>query len=196
MVEAPKAAGSPDCSACPDGFYLEKACTTNTDRICSECAVCGVGMWAREMCTADRDTRCMACSLCPFGTYIAQQCEDNTDTVCEPCSVCDEYSYISSRCEKGVDTVCSSCLVCTFNDIADETERAAVKALCHDGYYEWWALENCCTDILGRAVPCSSAAYMNLEVDAITSRHHWAYNPTSPAVPEGYELGKSYNLKA
>ena len=73
-------------------------------------------------------------------------------------------------------------------------ERAAIESLCNSGYYQWWTLENCCTDLIGRSVSCSEVGIVNLEIDAITGRHHWAFNPTSPKVPPGYELGKSFSL--
>ena len=93
-----------------------------------------------------------------------------------------------------MNTVCSSCLMCTFQDIADPVERAAIASLCNSGYYQWWSLENCCTDLLGRSVDCADVGLVNLEVDAITGRHHWSFNPTSPKVPPGYELGKTFSI--
>lgn len=190
----PKIMGAPDCSPCTPGFYLSKACTSNSDRECKACTTCRVGTFAREVCTITSDTRCQACSYCTHGHYIYGQCTEEYDTVCRVCDTCDRYSYTSVTCENGMNTVCSSCLMCDFFSIPDPVERESISALCNSGYYQWWALENCCTDLLGRQVSCADVGLVNLEVDAITGRHHWSFNPTSPKVPSGFELGRSFSI--
>jgi hypothetical protein len=59
--------GSPDCSACPSGTFVEKNCTLSADRVCTKCSSCYDQYYEKVSCTPYRDTSCagnLFSSLC------------------------------------------------------------------------------------------------------------------------------------
>ena len=85
------------------------------------------------------------CASCPLGTYISSSCGGIQNTVCSDCTLCSNLEYESQSCLYGLNTVCNSCESCFF-------KSPAVRAMCNNDRYRWWALEHCCFDITGTQV--------------------------------------------
>eukprot|EP01038_Epipyxis_sp_PR26KG_P005981 gene5981-8237_t len=167
-----KLEGSPDCSDCPTGYYMESTCTKSSDRVCRRCTSCTDGYFILSSCDSQQDTVCQECSDCRFGTYIANGCakDDYHDNICRPCSKCEGLSHISRECAAGLDTICNTCEKCSFDD-----EDYIVKDNCiyKNGYWYWYEA-NCCFDNRGKKTPCNKVILRNIQLAAESARHYLA----------------------
>lgn len=178
--------GSTVCGKCAEGTFASKNCTVDQDEVCSTCSVCPVGMYMFAPCTLYRDTLCAECSTCRIGTYISSACTATKDTDCSTCTTCTNLEYASQDCANGLDRICSSCESCFIRD-------PAVRLLCDNDRYKWWAHTNCCNDLNGNQIMCNAVDRQNMLILARNGRHHWVYPDSEPiVVGTQYALGKTW----
>ena len=160
------------CGKCVEGTFASSNCTVDQDEVCSTCSSCPVGMYMFAPCTLYRDTLCAGtnvlvdaaacrclmsactyvcfyyyseCSTCRIGTFISSACSATKDTECSTCTACNNLEYASQECGNGLDRICTSCESCFIRD-------PAVRLLCGNDRYKWWAHTNCCYDSNGNQV--------------------------------------------
>ena len=130
------------CSFCAAGDYVQRACGTVADTVCSACAyqscanpntvlgnACtGRGLVDESECVCMRGTylvggACTSCSVCAEGTYTSTQCSGTTDSACSACRVTScPTGQIYVPCSSLAPVDSSRCLVLSASEFAIPNE--------------------------------------------------------------------------
>ena len=116
-----------NCSGCPSGFYISRACNSSANSVCSPCSPCGPNQQETVPCGEFTDRQCDACAnLIPpnssFSGNCSWQCNPGFYRLNDSCVECEA----GFECLNGTMTPCdpgryspvtrvSSCLRCPPN---------------------------------------------------------------------------------
>jgi len=103
-----------DCSACGPNKYETGACTSTTNRQCTDCrAACTGESYETTACSGSNNRVCSTCTPpCSGGTFASVACTSMTNRVCTPCKSCTGDTYKTGDCTSTTDTACATCTAC------------------------------------------------------------------------------------
>lgn len=113
----PSTSATCSTTACGSGTYQSAACSSTSDRVCSNCRLpCSYagGEYEASPCTATADRTCGSCSTtpCASGTYKSAACSTTADRVCTTCTTCSTGQYQTAACTATSNRTCATCSTC------------------------------------------------------------------------------------
>jgi hypothetical protein len=121
---------------CASGYY--KSAGTDQNPTCTPCVTCSASTYETTACTSSTNRVCTDCaSTCAAGTYESQACTSKTNRVCAQCATTCPYLIggVASGCSTTTNATCS----CPINTISTSvydpyTQTSTQKCLCNTGY--------------------------------------------------------------
>ncbi|EGD78970.1 hypothetical protein PTSG_11807 [Salpingoeca rosetta] len=117
------------CSQCPSGTFVEAACTTTSNTVCTAWTECAPGTYQSTAPTTTSDRVCSTCTTtCPAGQELSVSCTPTHNAQCTACNAgtykpssgpqacqacvqsCSEGYYVSGTCTA---TSTPTCILCT-----------------------------------------------------------------------------------
>lgn len=164
----PTTATSATCSttACGSGTYMSAACSSTSDRVCSNCRLpcvyaggeyeaspctatadrtcgtcstsCPAGQWQSAACSTTANRVCSACTTCSAGQWQQSDCTATANRVCKTCTTCPAGQWQSAACTATADTVCLGCSACGANSTRTGCGgTSAGSCVCNSGYSDF-----------------------------------------------------------
>jgi hypothetical protein len=127
---------SPCTISCPQGYFMARECSGNSDIICSSCTNnCSKGLYIHANCSHYHDTICRPCSIrCLSGFYLHKSCTLFNDMECKRCEkTCPMGHYIFSFCSEYQNL---QCIKCPQNSFPDPRQPTQCKACLPNQYLD------------------------------------------------------------